>query len=169
MTHNIIKSCIKTTVIVHYYINGAISLVRWPGRTLRGNIPHLNWARTNRNFFDTICLIYDSPWHSLLNKTYVRSLGTQLISIYYSSRSNLSNSVEAYVIPMGILDSNMFSMSRQELFCRYICSTQGYHIVFTSFKIIQIRAPLKIRCFEIRIDTNTRYIYFTYIGWKCFL
>ena len=85
-----------------------------PVSTLRGNIPHLNWARTARYFFDIICLIYDSTWYSFLNKTYVRSLGTQLISTFHSSRSNLSNSVEAYVISMGILDSNMLSMSRQE-------------------------------------------------------
>ena len=32
MTHNIIKSCLKTTVLVHNYINGAISPVQWPDR-----------------------------------------------------------------------------------------------------------------------------------------
>ena len=32
MTQNIIKSCLKTTVVVHNYINGAISPVLWPDR-----------------------------------------------------------------------------------------------------------------------------------------
>ena len=32
MTHNIIKSCRKTTVLVHNFINGAISPVQWPDR-----------------------------------------------------------------------------------------------------------------------------------------